>query len=417
MPASLSHRGSIIVARMTIEIRTIREDELAAFLVSLVTTFGGDVEIDDGMLARHRSTVGPGQSWAAFDGATIVATAAAFDLELGVPGGGSLPVSGLTMVTVRPTHRRRGLLRRLMDLHLEDARARGRPTSALWASEAPIYGRFGYGLAAFCEVYEIAEAHRLVVDPAQRSDELEWADEARAREVLPAVYARATVARPGAIRRGDVWWRDRRFAELPWARAGASTKRYVLARRGGDVVGYVAFRQRGKFTDGQPDGRVEIDELIGLDPQAMATLWRFALAVDLCPTVSWWNAPADDPLPWLVDDFRRIKRRRGDNLWLRLDDLPATLAARTYGEDGVLRLGVDGTTIELAVEGGRASVAPTGAAPEVELSRQTLGGLFLGVAPATHLAAAGLVRGEPRAIARADRVFSSAIAPWCAEVF
>ena len=36
---------------------------------------------------------------------------------------------------------------------------------------------------------------------------------------------------------------------------------------------------------------------------------------------------------------------------------------------------------------------------------------------ATRLARAGLVHGEARALATADRLFTSPIAPWCAEVF
>src|SRR5690606_12107370 len=102
-----------------------------------------------------------------------------------------------------------------------DARERQFPVSGLWASEAPIYGRFGYGLASFCEVYDIEDAHALRV--ADRAfDDLVWIDEARAREVLPAIYARVTAERPGALRRSAVWWRERRFLETPWARAGAS---------------------------------------------------------------------------------------------------------------------------------------------------------------------------------------------------
>jgi len=35
----------------------------------------------------------------------------------------------------------------MMRFHLDEVAGRGEPLAALWASEAPIYGRFGYGVA------------------------------------------------------------------------------------------------------------------------------------------------------------------------------------------------------------------------------------------------------------------------------
>jgi predicted acetyltransferase len=401
---------------MALEVRAITDGELPQFRATLFHTFGTEDEVDEGGDVRHRALVGPGQSWAAFDGATVVATAATFDLEISVAGGAALPMAGLTMVTVRPSHRRRGLLRQLMQHHLDDARERRFPVSGLWASEATIYGRFGYGLAAYCDVYSIENAHTLRI--ADRDfDELEWLDEARARELLPPIYARAIADRPGALRRSDVWWRERRFMESAWARGGASKRRHILARRGSEHVGYISFRQRGKFSDGIPGGSVEIVELLAVDARAEATLWRFALAVDLFPHVSYWNAPADDALPWLVDDFRRIKRRRGDNLWLRIEDVPATLQRRTYSRDGMLRIGAGGSTYELTVDAGRARCTPTTKSADLDTDMQGLATLFLGCAPATQLARAERVRGERSALRVADQMFATDLAPWCAEVF
>jgi predicted acetyltransferase len=325
-------------------------------------------------------------------------------------------MAGLTLVTVRPTHRRRGILRELMRAHLEDARHRGFPISGLWASDAPIYGRFGYGLASYCDVLEIANANTLKLTPGEL-DRLEPIEEHTARALLPAIYARATSDRPGALRRNDVWWRERRFLETPWARAGASKRRHVVARRGDELVGYLVYRQRGKFTDGLPDGRLEINELLAVDARAEASLWQFALSVDLFPTVTWWNTPADSALPWLVHDMRRLKTRRADGLWLRIEDVPAALEARGYTSDGTLRLAVDGSTYELAVTDGCGQCTRTNAAAALELDTQALAPLYLGCTTATQLARADRVRGEPSALLLADRLFSSPVAPWCPEIF
>ncbi len=405
-------------AGMGLEIRTITDGEIAAFREAALYVFGADPEVEAGINGadQHRALIGPGQAWAAFDHGVVVGTAGTFDLTISLPGGASMPMAGLTLVTVRPTHRRRGILRELMRLHFEDARSRGFAVSGLWASDVPIYPRFGYGLAAFCDHVEILNAHTMkLVD--RELDNLDPIDETRARALLPDIYARAIATRPAALRRTDVWWRERRFLETPWARGGASRRRHVIVRRGSDLVGYVVYRQRGKFTDGIPDGRLEINELLAVDARAEATLWKFVLSVDLFPTVSWWNAPADSALPWLVEDMRRIKSRRGDSLWLRIEDIPAALAARGYSSDGTLRFAVGATTYELRVEAGRGHCAPTTKTADLTFALTTLGSLFLGTTTATQLARADLIRGEAAALLTADRLFASQVAPWCPEVF
>jgi predicted acetyltransferase len=381
----------------------------------LLQTFGVDPGDDPGSENRFMVLVDRAQAWAVFDGNVIAGTAATFkDLSIGIPGG-SLPIAGLTMVTVRPTHRRRGLLRDLMKLHLDDARRRGFGVSGLWASEASIYGRFGYGIAAEHDAIKVKETHTLQL-AATDVDQIEWIDETRARGVLPDIYARATADRPGALRRTDVWWSERRFLESPWSREGASLRRHVLAKRGDTHVGYIAYRQRQ--SDGPtPGGKTSIIELHGIDPRAEATLWRFALSMDLFHEVSWPNAPTDAAIPFLVNDPRRIERRRADNLWLRIEDVPAALSARRYTSDGVLRFTIEGTSFELAVEGGQAHCTQTARAAELDIDRIALGSLYLGGFAASRLARANLVRGDARALATADRLFAWPIAPWCPEIF
>ena len=85
---------------------------------------------------------------AAFDDGRIIGGAGVFPFDFSVPGG-SLPCGGVTAVGVYPTHRRRGALRAMMRAQLDDMHERGEPIAALWASEETIYGRYGYGIAAW----------------------------------------------------------------------------------------------------------------------------------------------------------------------------------------------------------------------------------------------------------------------------
>ena len=397
------------------EIRTIRDDEVPAWRLALIETFGGDPATDPEGEERSRALVALDRTWGAFDRGRIVATAAAFDFTLSVPGG-ALPMSGLTMVSVRPTHRRRGVLRAMMELHLEAARRHGDPIAGLWASEATIYGRFGYGHAVESEAITF-HTTGAVVAAGRELDEVEVIDDAAAGELLPGVYDRAFAARPGMFSRTPAWWRYRRLVDRVDLRGGASPRRQVVARRDGVATGYVAYRQRLAWDPTGPSGSFEIDELMAIDPRAEATLWRFVASVDLYPKVSWWNAPVDCVLPWLLDDPRRVTRRRTETLWLRPEDIARVLAARTYAVDGRLRLGVAGETFELVADGGAGRAAPTGDAPEVVLDRSALGSIVLGGFAPSFLARAGRLSGEPRALALADRMFASPIAPWCAEIF
>ncbi len=401
---------------MTPTIRAIRDDEVSAFRAALMTVFGGDADDDPHGDDRFRHLVACEQAWAAFDGPHIVATAASYNMEIAVPGG-TLPIAGLTQVTVRPTHRRRGLLRALISEHLNDAKNRGFAASGLWASEAKIYRRFGYGLAASHDHVEISNAHAVNFIDGGARDEVAWIDEAQARDVMPAIYATATAGRPGTVRRSDVWWRERRFLEAPFIRAGASRRRHVMATRAGMPVGYVSYRQRGGFDTGQPSGKLEIIELIGIDARAEATLWQLVMSVDLFPTVTWSNAPSDLVLPWMLDDWRRVQRTRGDNIWLRIDDVATALTRRRYQNDGTLCINVDGVTWELNVHDGTAQCTLSTKPADITLDQATLGSLYLGSMPAQHVAAAGWIKGTPAAIATTDRLMAWPVAAWCAEIF
>ena len=58
-------------------------------------------------------------------------------------------------MAVLATHRRRGILRRIMAYQLDDVARRGEPVAILNASESSIYTRFGYGLATFFQSWQI----------------------------------------------------------------------------------------------------------------------------------------------------------------------------------------------------------------------------------------------------------------------
>lgn len=395
------------------EVRPIRDEEVPAFRASMMLTFGGDAAVDVNGDTRFRALIASGRAFAAFDRGMVVGTAGTFDFTLTVPGG-AVPMAGLTMVSVRPTHRRRGILRRLMDLHLCEARARGVALSGLWSSETAIYGRFGYGVAA--ESDELSFRAPALDLPESPGDELEFLDAVAPAELRP-IYEAVRTTRPGMLSRSDAWWRWMRFTERPFITPVPSPRRHVLIRRDGVPTGYVAYRQRAAFEQGLAAGTVVVEELVAVDTRAELTLWRFLCSIDLFPQVRYWNAPVDSILPWVTADRRRLQRQRTDALWLRIEDVAAALAARTYAADGALGLEIDGQGYELRVEGGRARCAAGASPASLRLDRAALGSIYLGGVAVSLLARAGRITGDPRAVALADRMFTSPRAPWCPEIF
>src|SRR5438067_511273 len=132
---------------MEIEVRPCAShEELRDALNAIGHYFGGENTVEDAQ--RFAQWIDIDRMHAAFDDGRIVGGAGAFSYRVSVPGGGSVGMGGTTVVGVLPTHRRRGVLTKMMRAQLEDCRARGEQGAYLWASEGTIYGRFGFGLSS-----------------------------------------------------------------------------------------------------------------------------------------------------------------------------------------------------------------------------------------------------------------------------
>ena len=111
---------------------------------------------------------------AAFDGGDIVGGSGVYPFEMTVPGG-PMQCAGVTIVGVLPTHRRRGILRRMMTAQLADIRERGEPIASLWASEDTIYGRYGYGAASRSGHVLLPARRRRISDLTSRPERARYA--------------------------------------------------------------------------------------------------------------------------------------------------------------------------------------------------------------------------------------------------
>ncbi len=383
------------------------------------------------------------RSLAAFDsglpaGLDLVGTTGVYSLLMVVPGA-VLPAAGVSMVAVLPTHRRRGTLRSLMRRQLADIAARAHePIAALWASETPLYGRYGYGRASSHAFFrfrrgEGAFSATAPVDPALT---LRLAEPGEVVGDLAKVYAAVAARQPGFFERDNEWW-ERVLDDPEEERHGASPLRCLLAADEGGVRGYALYRTVARWEEGTvlPDSALTVWELMNVDPAAGAALWRNLLSRDLVTEITADLRPADDPLLYQLLDSRRARLQLSDNLWVRIIDLPAALTRRAYAGpvDVVLEVtdellpanagrwrlraaGADGA--DGADGDGAASCTRTDNPADIALDVRELGAAYLGGTRLGAVAAAGLVTElRPGTLGRLSVAMTWDPNPWCPRIF
>lgn len=348
------------------------------------------------------------RSLVAIDGDRVVGHTVDRTMTVTVPGGRQVQACGVSGVAVAPTHRRRGILRELYTAQHERTEADGLPLTIFTASEATIYGRFGYDPAILSTTISIdrrrAEFRSTTPDPGG----VEMATLAEAAPHIRSVYERWQRTVPGAQVRPDAKW-DLFFADVERHRDGATTL-FTLVH----PDGYALYRRRWR------DGRAtaSVWEYRALTPDAHAALWRVLLGLDLVEAVDVEIAD-DDPLPYLLTDSRAVRvTDRGDSLWARLMDVPAALTARTYQHDIDTVLSVHdpfrsaGGTFALRVRDGVAACEPTTRPAALGLDINVLGALYFGAHRAGNLAAAYRIRVDDAAALRdLDVAFTAERAP------
>jgi len=358
-----------------------------------------------------------------FDGRQVVGTAGIFSYQMAVPGG-SLACGGVTRVGVAATHRRRGLLTAMMRRQLDDMHQRGEPLAALYASEAPIYGRFGYGLATYMAEIEVARSHGAFSKPLSASGRVVMVDVPAAVDAFTQVWAEVQPTQPGMLTLDARWWRLH-LVDLETSREGFSPHYRVVYEVDGKPQGFALYRIKMDWDATGPIGVLRVEHLIAASADAYATLWRYVIEVDLIARVTAEGRRADEPLRFLLADSRQPKTRVDDGIWLRLVDVARALAGRRYAVEDRLVLRVrdefcrwnDG---HYELDGG-----PTNAAcghctddPDLELSAADLAAVYLGGNRLRTLHEAGRVQELHRgAVARADAMFATDRTPWCPSHF
>lgn len=405
--------------------RTLTDADWPAFADLLGQAFLAD--LTEAEREREREPWEPQRSHGIYDGERLLGGGGLLTRALIVPGPAPHAVAAVSFVGVAPDARRRGVLTALMRAQLDGLHEAGaEPIAVLWASQAPIYGRFGYGVASRAAHATVpARAGFRAGSDVGPSGRIELVGAEAAAAPMRAVHTVAGARRVGWLSRPEPSWRHW-LGDIESSRQGRTAFRYAIHHGTGGPDGYAVFRLQPGAGGTGPNHVLGIHELVTGTPSASVDIWRMLLDLDLVSEVRYPNLALDDPLPLLLADPRQLEATVIDQLWLRLVDLDRALAGRRYSApcDVVLEVS-DGFCPWNAgrwrlVTGADepAEVARSDAAPDLRCDVADLAAAYLGGTRLTALAAAGRVTElRPGALVTASRALAGDAEPYCPEVF
>lgn len=353
-----------------------------------------------------------------------VGTLGSFPTALSIPGG-SVRALAITEVTVSTSHERRGIARSLMENRLHHAKATGAAVVALTASEATIYGRYGFAPATWEFTHEV-DPKRVAWRGAPPAGRVHTLDPRSLATVAPGLFERSRGT--GDIDRGVAWWKQalREVTIRHFSHGEGDTLALRYDDADGEPQGYALYRV------GEEWGTIVVDDLVATTPEARYALWRHLTGISLTTKVTFHQAPTVEAIEWRLVDRRAVKTTaRADSLWLRVVDVPTVLGARRFMAPAASEprehlldvedtLGLAGGRFALRIDEHGAAVAERlGDVPEsiddddaVRLTINELSAVLLGGPRVSALAEAGLITGSSEAVRALDLAFVTEQAPF-----
>jgi len=304
---------------------------------------------------------------------------------------------------------------------IDDARQRDLVLMSLRASEATIYGRYGFGVAGeFCSA-TIDPARLGPLTGATAGGSFRILEPDQIADVVAPLYDRVAHRRPGVVTR-PLPWVTRLFR--PAIERSDPSFVTVHLDAAGNPDGYVFYGV--KWSEGSTvitTGVGELHELFGATDDVELALWQYVLDIDL---VTIWNGrgrPVDDLVRLAARDRRAYRQTsKQDEQWLRLIDADAALRGRTYhpvAGSVVIQI----TDPVVPTNNGRWRIDAAGAertddTADLSVAIETISAAYLGGPSWAALAGLGAVDVvDPTAITIADLLFASRPLPHCGTFF
>ncbi len=399
---------------MTTEIRVLDdEDDLIAAANVFRAAMVGFPPLSNLAPGQITKVLEPGRTIGAFVEGQLVGTADAATSQLTLPGGAIVSHAAVSHIGVLPSFTRKGVATDLMRHQLRDIAARGEVLATLRASEATIYGRYGYGVASSSQTMEVRIIRAKLRPDVAADGPVRLLEASRAWDVLPRIYAGNRPSRAGTVDRPEVWWQGARMR----TESSPGPSYFAVHGEPGSESGFARYRPVDTESWFISDQRaIAVEDFFAPTAEAYLGLMRFLFGLDLIDRVVFWMLPVDDPLPWLLVD-RRAARVTAvhDETWLRVIDAEKALAARRYVGDGAVTIAIkdpllpnNSASFTVAADGAE----PTDRRAQLHTSAEGLAAVLLGGTTWRSLAVAGLARAaDPSALAIADRLFALPDAP------
>ncbi|MEU5852146.1 GNAT family N-acetyltransferase [Saccharopolyspora shandongensis] len=394
------------------EIRRLEVEEYrAAYDVARVSQHNPPVSTSEWDLARH--VYEPGLAVGAIVDGAVVGTVNLLPSQLTVPGGASLPMAASTGSGVHTDYTRQGLFNRLKQAQFDTAVEHGYLLIGNTPAQATLYGRFGHGVSTHSRALRIRKHEARLRSEVPAEGTVRLIDPESSLELLPKLYEQLGPYRPGVIARSAHWWK------VYWERAVRAGQHFRIAVHSGAAGddGFAVYAAKDNGSPG-PNVTLLVTDFHAAGPAATAGLWRHLLSIDLVDEVCVRTRPTDELVEAMLVDWRGCRTHSiDDELWLRLLDVPAVLAARTYCDAKPVVLEV--VDAFRPANSGRFRISPEGAVPTSETAQLTvdvdvLAMAYLGTTKFSTLAGIGRVQvAEPAALAHADRLFATDVASFC----
>jgi predicted acetyltransferase len=394
---------------MTIEIRPPRDDEWAQVCAADGRAFANTYSPAE--VAEMRLQHDLSRFRIAVDDGSVVGVAGSYALDATMPGGTTIPMGGVTWVSVASTHRRQGVMRSVVGAVHDDIDARGEPLATLGASEGGIYEHIGYGIASGQRNTVLdRRATSIRAEYRVASGSVRYIDDAAdVTDIVAPLWDRFRRCRAGEVSRSIA------FHDFLGARRVRTDDGLTSAHCLVHADGFAVYRLREDWNNGHPQHEMHLLELCAITPEAHVALWQTLLSVDLVGEIHSRAMAIDDPLPYLLENQRALRTVVvADGIWANVRDVSICFGARTYRTTDTLVVEADGK--RWSIDGGPdgASCRSVRTKPDLITSHSGLSSLIYGgTVPSALVAGRRMTARNDAALARADLFFPTSLAPHC----